>query len=407
MAGALDGVRILDLSRILAGPWATQLLADMGAEVIKIERPDGGDDTRGWGPPYIESRDGGAREAAYFHAANRGKRSVSVDLASAEGQKIVRELALKSDVLVENFKVGALARYGLDAETLLKHNPRLVYCSITGFGQTGPYATRPGYDLLIQGMGGLMSITGQPDGAPGAGPMKVGVALVDVITGLYAANAITAALRHRDRTGQGQHIDLALLDCLTAALANQSLNYLVTGQSPVRMGNAHPSIVPYDVFPVADGHIILAVGNDAQFRRLCTAGGMDDLAVDPRFALNADRVRHRAELTALLSDHLRRRPSREWLALCEEAGVPAGPVNTIADVFADPQVVHRGLQLELAHEALGTVPGVACPIRFSETPAVSGRAAPVLGEGSREVLENLLGYDDATLAALAGKGVIG
>jgi crotonobetainyl-CoA:carnitine CoA-transferase CaiB-like acyl-CoA transferase len=376
MAGALHGVRVLDLSRVLAGPWATQLLADLGAEVIKVERPGEGDDTRKWGPPFASSEDGSARESAYFLSANRGKHSICVDIAAAEGQRIIRDLAASADVLVENFKVGALARYSLDYASLHALNPRLVYCSLTGFGQDGPYAGRPGYDFLIQGMGGLMSITGEP----GGGPMKAGVALVDVITGLYACNAILAALNHRDRTGRGQHIDVALLDSLVAALANQAASFLVTGENPARLGNAHPSIVPYDVFTSADGHIIIAVGNDGQFRRLCELLGSAALAEDARFVSNQQRVRNRIELTQLLNERLQRRTSAQWLEQMAAAGVPAGPINRMNEVFADPQVRHRQLRLDIPHPQLGSVTTVACPIRFGHASHSRPRTA-VAGTG--------------------------
>ena len=345
MAGPLEGVRVLDLSRILAGPWASQMLADLGAEVIKVERPGSGDDTRAWGPPYMPDADGEpTSESAYFHGANRGKLSVCIDMAAAEGQRLIRELAADSDVVIENFKVGGLRKYGLDHESLCAMNPRLVYCSITGFGQDGPYAARAGYDFMIQAMGGLMSVTGEADGAP----MKIGVALADVLTGLYAANAIQAALIHQRATGQGQHIDMALLDVAVASLANQAMNYLATGSSPVRFGNAHPNIVPYQAFATADGHIILAIGNDAQFQRFCELGGRAELATDERFHKNSARVRHRETLVPVVAEIMQQRSSAEWLQELNQRGIPCGPINQLDQVFDDPQVEHRGLKLPRA-----------------------------------------------------------
>ena len=400
MAGALDGVRVLDLSRVLAGPWATQILADLGAEVIKVERPGEGDDTRAWGPPFVG--EGEDRQSAYFLSANRGKRSICVDLVAPEGQGIVRRLAQRADVVVENFKVGALARYGLDWESLCLLNPRLVYCSITGFGQDGPYAQRPGYDFLIQAMGGLMSVTGAPDGPP----MKAGVALVDILTGLYACNGIQAALRHRDRTGQGQRIDIALLDCLMASMANQALSTLVTGQDPPRLGNAHPSIAPYDVFPTADGHLILAVGNDGQFARLCQVLGAPELASDPAFATNAARAVNRPVLTERLNALLAARTCADWLARLEAANVPAGPINGLSAAFDDPQTKARGLRIEVPHARLGKAPGVASPLRLSTTPPAYERGPPVLGQDTGAVLGEILGLDAAEIAALFVAGVV-
>lgn len=387
----LQGVRVLDLTRVLAGPWATQLLADLGADVVKIERPVEGDDTRRWGPPYVRNEASGASEAAFFLCCNRGKRSVAIDFTNPVERNYVRELALVSDVLVENFKVGSLRKYGLDADTLRAANPRLVYCSITGFGQTGPYAERPGYDFVVQGMGGLMSITGAPDHEPGGGPMKVGVAVADLMTGLYASVAILAALHERARTGVGRTIDLALLDVQVAALANQALSYLATGEDPQRLGNAVPAIVPYEVFKTADGHMIVAAGNDGQFRRLCSCLGLPELAEDPRFATNEARVSNRHELIPILSHVLAQRDSRSWIAELEAAGVPAGPINSISEVFRDAQVVHRGMQLKLSHPTLGTVPSVACPIRYDGQPLKYRHAPPVLGEHTDTVLQEWLG----------------
>ena len=407
MSGPLQGVRVLDLSRILAGPWATQVLADFGAEVLKIERPGSGDDTRGWGPPYLEDADGEATgESAYYLCANRGKRSLAVDFTHPQGQALIRRLAGRSDVLVENYKVGGLAKYGLDYASLREVNPRLVYCSITGYGQDGPYARRAGYDAAIQAIGGLMSITGVPDGAPGAGPQKVGVAATDLMTGMYAVAAVLAALRHAERTGEGQHIDLALLDTQVAWLANQASSYLVGGVVPGRQGTAHPSIVPYQVMPAADGHFMLAVGNDAQFARLCAVAGEPALASDPRFATNAARVVHRVELVGRLQEILRMRPAAEWLAALDAAQVPANPVNRIDQVFEDPQVRSRGLRVELPHASGRPVAMVANPVRFSATPVSYGRAAPVLGEDSAEVLAEVLGIDPAGIAALQAAGVV-
>ncbi|MEN9889183.1 MAG: hypothetical protein RL559_1220 [Pseudomonadota bacterium] len=405
--GALEGVRVLDLSRVLAGPWASQTLGDLGADVIKVERPGAGDDTRAWGPPYLRDRAGEpTSDAAYYLCTNRNKKSIAVDLAAPAGQALVRELAMQSDVLIENFKVGSLSQYGLDYEQLSALNPRLIYCSITGFGQTGPYAQRAGYDFLIQGMGGLMSITGQPDDAAGAGPMKVGVALTDILTGLYASTSILAALQARHHTGRGQHIDLALLDVGVACLANQSMNYLHSGQTPRRMGNAHPNTVPYQDFPTADGHMILAIGNDGQFARFCAAAGQPDWARDPRYATNAARLAHRGELIARLRELTRTRSTSEWVALLESVAVPCGPINTIADVFADPQVQARGLQMQMDHPSAGPIPLVASPIRLSDTPVQYHQAPPVLGQHTREVMKDRLKMNEETLKTLFEQGVL-
>ncbi|GAB3476513.1 CaiB/BaiF CoA transferase family protein [Polaromonas eurypsychrophila] len=388
----LTGVRVLDLSRVLAGPWAGQLLADLGADVVKVEKPGAGDDTRAWGPPYLEDASGhNTTEATYFLCANRNKRSVAIDTATSEGQAQVRALAQQADVLLENFKVSGLQRYGLDYASLKEANPRLVYCSITGFGQTGPYAARAGYDFLIQGMGGLMSVTGQPDGEPGAGPQKVGVALTDIMTGLYATIAVQAALAEREKSGLGQHIDLALLDVQIACLANQASNYLAGGMVPRRMGNAHPNIVPYRAFPTADGDIILAVGNDGQFARFCTVAGHPDWSSDERFSSNAQRLANRAVLVPLLRQATVMRSSADWIAALEAAGVPCGPINHIDQVFADPQVIARGLQITLPHTLAGSVPLVANPIRLSGSPVAYRRPPPLLGEHTAEVLAQWLG----------------
>ncbi len=410
--GALDGVRVLDLSRVLAGPWCTQTLADLGADVVKVERPPsagqrGGDDTRGWGPPFLPDDDGrDTDDATYFLGANRNKRSVTIDLAHPEGQALVRRLAAESDVVVENFKVGDMARYGLDADTLRREFPRLVYCSITGFGQSGPYRERAGYDYAIQGLGGLMSVTGERDDRPGGGPQKVGVAVADLFTGLYATVAILAALRHRDATGEGQVVDMALLDSQVAMLANLGASYLVTRQAPRRAGNAHQNIVPYQVFEVADGHLILAVGNDGQFERFCQVAGQPALARDERFATNAARVRHRAALVALLEPVLRARARGDWLAALEAAKVPAGPINDLAQVFADPQVRARGMTTTVAHPRRQALELVSSPMKLSATPPRVRRAPPLLGEHTDEVLQ-ALGIDAAARARLRAAGVIG
>ena len=409
---ALAGVHVLDLSRVLAGPWCTQTLADLGAEVVKVERPPaaghpGGDDTRAWGPPYLKDAQGqNTTEAAYYLGANRNKRSVTIDLAQPEGQALVRQLAARSDVVVENFKVGDMARYGLDAQTLCAANPRLVYCSITGFGQTGPYRERAGYDYAVQGLGGLMSVTGERDDLPGGGPQKVGVAVADLFTGMYATVAILAALRHRDATGQGQVIDMALLDTQVAMLANLGANYLATGQAPKRAGNAHQNIVPYQVFEVADGHLILAVGNDAQFARFCGVAGCDDLARDPRFCTNRLRVKHRAELVPLLAERLRQRKRADWLAALEAATVPCGPINDLDEVFADPQVQSRGMKQAMDHPLSDRLSLVASPMKLSATPVQLVRPPPLLGQHTDEVLTEL-GLDEATRHTLRSRGVIG
>lgn len=405
--GALSHLRVLDLSRVLAGPWAGQILADLGAEVIKIERPGNGDDTRAWGPPFLKGTSGeDTSEAAYYLSANRNKQSVTIDFTRPEGQKLVRELAAKSDIVIENFKVGGLKAYGLDYESLQLENPRLIYCSITGFGQTGPYAKRAGYDFMIQGLGGLMSLTGRPEGEDGAGPVKVGVALTDILTGLYSTSAILAALAHRDQGGVGQHIDMALLDVQVACLANQAMNYLTTGVSPRRLGNAHPNIVPYQDFPTADGDFILTVGNDNQFRKFAEVAGQPQWASDPRFASNTKRVAHRAELIPLIRQVTVFKTTAEWVAALEGAGVPCGPINDVAQVFADPQVKFRGLQVELPHSLGGTVPQVASPIRLSATPVEYRHAPPLLGEHTLEVLAGVLGLSDDEVLALCEAGVL-
>ena len=403
----LIGVKVLDLSRVLAGPWAGQMLADLGADVIKVERPGAGDDTRAWGPPYLKDKRGrDTNEAAYFLCANRNKRSVTIDVACAEGRDLVRKLASEADVLLENFKLDGLKQYGLDYESVKAINPRLVYCSITGFGQTGPYAPRAGYDFLIQGMGGLMSITGRPDGEEGAGPQKVGVALTDIMTGLYATIAVQAALAERARSGLGQHIDLALLDVQIACLANQASNYLAGGVVPRRMGNAHPNIVPYQDFPTSDGDMILAIGNDGQFAKFSRVAGHAEWVTDERFATNPQRVAHRALLIPLIRQATVMRTTHEWIAALETAGVPCGPINRIDEVFADPHVQARGMRVELPHPTAGTVPLVANPIRLSGSPVSYRLAPPQLAQHTDEVLRDWLGLQEQALDALRRNSVI-
>ncbi len=404
---ALEHLRVLDLTRVLAGPWCTQLLADLGADVIKIERPGGGDDTRAWGPPYLKDAQGrDTSEAAYYLAANRGKRSVTVDISRPEGQQLLRALAAKSDVVVENYKVGQLAKYGLDHQSLATVNPRLIYCSITGFGQSGPYADRAGYDFIIQAMGGFMSITGERDDLPGGGPQKAGVAVSDLMTGMYATVAILAAVAQRERTGTGQHIDLALLDTVVAMLANMNMNYLVSGKPPGRAGNAHQNIVPYQVFAAADGHVVIAVGNDGQYVKFCAVAGRPELATDARFAKNADRVRNRSVLVPLLEDIVRARPAAFWTEKLEAAGVPCGPINSIAQALDDPQIRHRGLRIELPHPLAGTVPLVGNPIQMSASSAEYRRPPPLLGEHTDEVLREVAGLDAAAISALRAQRVL-
>ncbi|WP_373502712.1 CaiB/BaiF CoA transferase family protein [Aestuariivirga sp.] len=407
MAGPLTGLRVLDLTRVLAGPWATQILADFGAEVIKIEKPGEGDDTRGWGPPFITNADGSKGDAAYFLSANRGKWSVTIDMATAEGQKLIQQLAAQSDIVMENFKVGGLKKYGLDYESLKAVNPRLIYCSLTGFGQNGPYAQRAGYDFMIQGMGGIMSVTGQPDGTPGAEPMKIGVAFADIFTGLYCTIGIQAALYHRERTGVGQYIDVALLDSQVGVLANQALNYLVGGKAPTRMGNAHPNIVPYQTFATSDGFIIMAVATDRQFKEYCAILGVPKLAEDERFRLNRGRVVNRADLIPLLVEPMKTRSTVEWVAAFEQAAIPCGPINSIDQVFANEQVLARGLQIGLTRDDGVQVPGVANPIVFSETPVEYDKAPPRLGDGTEKVLSEALGLSAEQIEVLKRAGVIG
>jgi len=404
---ALSHIRVLDLSRVLAGPWCGQILADLGAEVIKVERPGAGDDTRTWGPPWMKDAEGrDTTEAAYFMAANRGKKSVTVDIARPEGQAVIRALAAQSDILLENYKVGGLAQYGLDHASLREVNPRLIYCSVTGFGQTGPYSGRVGYDFIIQGIGGLMSITGERDDLPGGGPQKVGVAVSDLMTGMYASVAVLAALARREVSGVGQHIDMALLDTQVAMTANMSMNYFATGTPPKRAGNAHQNIVPYQTFAAADGHVILAVGNDSQFVKLCDVVSCPDLAKDPRFSTNPARVKHREILVPILEEIFAAKPQAFWADGLEAAGVPCGAINDLGQTFADPQVRHRGMRVELPHPTAGTVPLVGSPMKFSESPVEYRSAPPLLGQHTEEVLREVLGMDDATIAKLrAAKAV--
>ncbi len=405
--GALSHIRVLDLTRVLAGPWCAQTLADFGADVIKVERPGAGDDTRHWGPPYLKDADGAdTAEAAYYLAANRNKRSVTVDIATPEGQQIVRELAAQSDVVLENYKVGQLKKYGLDYDSLRAVKADLVYCSVTGFGQTGPYAHRAGYDFIVQGIGGFMSITGERDGEPGGGPQKAGVAIADLATGLYSTIAVLAALAHRDRTGEGQYIDMALLDVQVALLANMNTNFLASGKPPVRWGNAHPNIVPYQTFQTRDGWIIVAVGNDGQFRKFVEAGGRPGLADDERFATNPSRVRHRDTLVPILAEMVKARDKADWIGALEAAGVPCGPINDLDEVFDNEQVIARGMQVSLPHPCGADVKLVRNPIRMSATPPDARTAPPLLGAQTEAVLRDMLGYDDVRIAALKAKQAI-
>ena len=407
MPGPLSHIRVLDLSRVLAGPWAAQNLADLGAEVIKVERPGVGDDTRGWGPPYIKDAEGrDTTEAAYYASVNRNKKSVTLDIGKPEGQAIVRELAAKCDVLIENYKLGTLKRYGLAYDDLKPLNPRLIYCSVTGFGQDGPYAPRPGYDFIFQGMGGLMSITGERDGEIGAGPMKVGIAITDVLTGMYASLAICAAITHVERTGQGQYIDLALLDTIVAFNANQVVSYLASGNIPQRWGNAHPQVVPYEVFATSDGHLILAVGNDGQHARFWKVAGRPELAEDPLFKTNSQRIINRKALIPLIAEVMKTRTKREWLELLESATVPCGPINNMQEVFEDAQVQHRGLRVDMPHALGGTAPVVASPMRFSATPVEYRIAPPLLGAYNAEVYQGLLGKTAAEMEKLKAAGIV-
>jgi crotonobetainyl-CoA:carnitine CoA-transferase CaiB-like acyl-CoA transferase len=407
MAGPLSHIKVLDLSRVLAGPWTAQNLADLGAEVIKVERPGKGDDSRAYAPPFLKDEQGNeTKEGAYFCAANRGKKSITVNLSKPEGQQLVRELAKGVDVLVENYKVDDLARYGLGYEDLAKLNPGLIYCSVTGFGQTGPYKDRPGYDFMAQGMGGLMSITGEADGMPGGGPQRVGIPIIDMTTGMYASIAICAALANRAVTGKGQWIDVALLDSCVAFLANQAMNYFATGESPSRIGNAHPNIVPYQTFKTKDGAIILACGNDNLFNKFCEAADCAHLPKDARFATNAERVKNRVEITRLLNEVFEKRTTKEWVKLLDDAGVANGPINTIKEVFEEPQVIARGMKFELPHAAAGKVSLVASPMKFSGTPLSHDIPPPVVGQHTDEILRTVLKKTEAEIAALKAAGAV-
>jgi len=407
MAGPLSHIRVLDLSRVLAAPWTGQILADLGAEVIKVERPKTGDDSRAFAPPWIKDANGkDTTESAYFTCANRGKKSITLNIANPEGQGIVRELAKQCDVLLENYKYGDLARYGLSWDDLKKINPRLVYCSVTGFGHTGPMRERPGYDFMIQGMGGLMSITGERDDLPGGGPQRAGIPISDLITGMYAAVAVCAALAHRAETGIGQHLDLALLDSTVAVLANQGANYLATGKPPARIGNAHPNIVPYQAFKTKDGDMIVACGNDGQFRKLCEVAGRAQLADDPRFATNGKRVENRETLVPMIAAIVATRTTRDWIDALDAVGVPVGPINDLEQVFREPQAVARGLRVELDHPLAGKVSLVRSPMRFSETPVEHKAPPPTLGEHTDEILRRMLKLGDAQIAKLRTDGVV-
>jgi crotonobetainyl-CoA:carnitine CoA-transferase CaiB-like acyl-CoA transferase len=408
VTGPLSHLTVLDLTRVLAGPWCTQLLADLGATVIKVERPGSGDDTRAWGPPFLKDADGlDTAEAAYYLACNRGKQSVAIDFTKPEGRDLVVALARRCDALVENFKVGALARYGLDYPRVAAVNPRLVYASITGFGQDGPYADRAGYDFIIQGMSGFMSVTGERDDVPGGGPQKAGVAITDLMTGMYTAVALLAALAERDRSGRGQWIDACLFDSSIAMMSVMNMNYLVSGAVPQRVGNAHQNIVPYQVFECADGHLIVAVGNDDQFRRFCEVSGVPQWAADARFATNAARVRHREKLVPMIGGVMRMRTQRDWLAALESAGIPCGPINRIDQVFDDPHVIARGIRFDAPHPLAGVVPQVGMPVRLSNRDRVQPSAPPLLGQHTRDVLSELLGIDDAAIERLVASGVVG
>ena len=406
MAGPLSHIRVLDLSRVLAGPWAGQNLADLGAEVIKVERPKIGDDSRAFGPPWVKDQQGNdTRESAYYTAANRGKKSITLNISQPEGQAIVRELAARSDVLIENYKFGDLARYGLGYDDLAKINPRLIYCSVTGFGQTGPYREHPGYDFMIQGMGGMMSVTGEPDEVPGGGPQRAGVPVADIITGMYASIAICAAIANRAETGKGQHLDLALLDSQIALMSYQNTNYFATGKPPARIGNLHPNIVPYQPFKTSDGSVILACGNDNLFRKFCDVAGCTALTEDPRFATNGKRVENRVEMTRLLQEIFAKRTTRDWVESLEAAGVPNGPINNIAQVFEEPQVKARNIKIELDHPIAGKMPLVASPMRFSGTPIEHTMAPPTLGQHTEDVLRSL-GKSESELARLRADGIV-
>jgi len=407
MAGPLSHIRVLDLSRVLAGPWAGQNMADLGAEVIKVERPGKGDDSRAFGPPWFKDEQGkDTSEAAYYMAANRGKKSITVNLSNAQGQELVRELAKQCDVLIENYKVGDLARYGLGYEDIKKVNPKIIYCSVTGFGQTGPYAERPGYDFMVQGMSGIMSVTGEPDSVPGGGPMRVGIPIIDILTGMYSSVAICAALAHRAETGVGQHLDLALLDTSMAFLSIQGMTYLTTGEPPGRIGNTHPTIVPYQVFPTSDGNVILACGNDNLFTKFCAAAGCPELSSDERFNKNALRVQNRKVLEPMLKAVFAKKNTKEWVAILEAAGVPNGPINTIAQAFEEEQTIARGTRFELPHPKGGMAPLIASPMKFSATPLKHEVPPPTLGQHSDEILSGLLGYGKEKIAELKAAGAL-
>ena len=405
--GALSHIRVLDLSRVLAGPWCSQNLADLGAEVIKVERPGIGDDTRHWGPPFVKDAQGqDTAESTYFVCINRNKRSITVNLSKPEGQEIIRQLVLESDVLIENYKVGDLAKYGLDYASLRQIKPNLIYCSITGFGQTGPYAHRPGYDYIVQGMGGFMSVTGEADGFPGGSPQKAGVAIADLFTGMYASSAILAAVIHRDRTGEGQMIDMALLDTQVAMMANVASAYLSTDEVPRRWGNTSPIVVPYQTFPTSDGWMIVAVGNDSQFKHFVKVGGEEHLADNPRFSENPLRVRHRTELLPLLEAMTRKKTKAQWISLLDEIGVPCGPINNMKEVFANEQVQARKLAISVPHDTAGTMKLVASPIRMSATPTEIRMAPPTLGQHTNEILREYLKLDSSAIEALHKQGVV-
>ena len=407
MPGPLSHIRVLDLSRVLAGPWAGQNLADLGAEVIKVERPRAGDDSRAFGPPWMKDPSGReTTESAYFMSANRGKKSITVNLTNPEGQRVVRELAMKSDVLIENYKVGDLDRYGLGYKEMSALHPRLVYCSVTGFGQTGPYRERPGYDFMAQGMGGLMSISGEPDDVPGGGPMRSGVPVIDIFAGMYASVAICAAVARQARTGQGQHVDVALFDSCLALLANQGQSYFATGENPKRIGNTHPTIVPYQVFGTADGAMILACGNDNLYGKFCAVGGCESLARDPRFATNGDRVKNRDSLIPLLAEIFRTRTTKDWVSALEAAGVPCGPINTLAEAYAEPQTEAREMKVKLDHPVAGEITVAGSPMKFSSTPVVHDFPPPLLGQHTDEILRTVLGMDDGEVAKLRAAGAI-
>ena len=404
---ALGHIRVLDLTRVLAGPWCSQNLADLGADVIKIERPGAGDDTRAWGPPYLKDAAGNdTSEAAYYLSANRGKRSLTLDIASEEGRRIVRELVKQSDVVLENYKVGQLKKYGLDYDSLRAIKPDIVYCSITGFGQNGPYAQRPGYDFIVQGMGGFMSITGERDDLPGGGPQKAGVAIADLMTGMYATIAVLAALTHRERTGEGQYIDMALLDVQVAMLANVGANYLTSGRPPKRWGNAHANIAPYQTFATSDGHIIVAVGNDGQYRKFCEIGGRPELGIDERFATNPLRVQNRDILVPILAEMVKTKTKQEWIAQLEAASVPCGPINNLDEVFTDPQVVARSIQIDMPHPSGATAKLVGSPMKLSATPPQYDMPPPLLGQHTDDVLQELLGLTPEQIAGLRARSIL-